>query len=276
MRRSIIFLPRPRCSLRKAPSSAVMFTALFVAGCGTTCISGFFNPGGQINISTGNAAPACALPQTKGAVGTAAAKLPKCESCTPSARVEHLYVTLRGVQLHPNAIADQNSPDWVEITPQLADEPRQIDLIGSSEPEILAESTMIAAGSYGQVRLEFLADPVADVGAIAGGATDGGQLPGKGACGATLRNCIVMGDGRVDPILWPGDVPEILITGENAEGGALVVLPDTMTALRIRLEPQQVFSSSDSQPWVARVVLVGHAQAVRPSKAKNPDYREED
>ena len=259
MIRSLISFRFPGCSLRKALASAAIFAALLVAGCGDTCVSGFFNNSFQIDITS--PASACKLTKTKGAIRTAVVRLPSCETCTPSARVEHIYVTVRSVQIHPSALADQNSPDWVEIAPQLADEPRQTDLIGSSEAEILAESTTIPVGSYRQVRLEFLSDP----------ATDDGQVPGKRKCGATLRNCIVMGDGRVDPVRWPGDVPELLITGESMEGGALVVLPDTMMALRISLEPQQVFFSSGSEPWEARVVLVGRAGAVRQSNPESPN-----
>lgn len=243
------------CSLRNALASAAIFTALSLAGCGDTCFSGFFDGGFQIN--TGSPASTCPLTKAKGAVRVALVRSPSCELCTSSARVEHLYVMLRGVQLHPSAIADRNSPDWVEVAPQLADEPQQMDLIGGSEPEIVAESTTVPVGTYRQVRLEFVPDAPAD----------GGQLLDKSECGTTLRNRIVMGDGRVDPVLWAGDVQELLITGESLEGSALVVLPDTMMALRISLEPQQVFSSSGSERCAARVVLVGRAGATRQSKS---------
>jgi len=231
--------------------SALIFTVLSLAGCGSNCYSGFINGGLQIN--TASPPSACSQTKAQGTARTAIVSVPSCESCTSSARVEHLYVTLRGVKLLPSAIADQNSPDWVEIAPQLADYPRQVDLIGDSAPELLAESPTIPAESYRQVRLEFLPDAHAE----------GGEFHGKSECGTTLRNCIVMGDRRVSPILWRGDVPQLVIKTEGVQGGALVVLPETTTRLQLTLEPQQVFISSDNKPFTAGVVLVGHASAVR-------------
>jgi Domain of unknown function (DUF4382) len=237
-------------SLRNFLASAVLFGALWLVGCGDNCFSGILSGGFEMN--TASAPSACGLTQTKAAVRTAIVQSPSCESCTSSARVEHLFVTLRGVQLHSDAIADQNSPGWVEIAPQLVDEPRQLDLIGSSETEILEDSAVIPAGTYRQVRLEFLSGP----------SNNDGDFLAKTECGTTLQNCVVMGDGRVDRVLWPGDVPQMVIKGESVQGGRLVVLPDTISWLRMRLEPHQVFTSSANEPWAARVVLMGRATAL--------------
>ena len=242
------------CHLRTAAFSAAMFAGLGLTGCAETCV--FVTVNGGFQIDTTKPASVCGLSQSRGAVTTSIVKSVRCEFCTSSARVEHLYVTLRGVQLHSSTIANQNSPDWLEIAPQLANNPRQMDLIGHSEPEILLESTAILSGSYRQVRLEFLPDA----------AKDDGHVLGKNECGA-WRNCIAMGDGSIHPVYWPRDVSELLITGESVEGGTLVVLPGTMMALRISLEPRQLFFSSKSAPWVARVVLVGRASSLRQSQS---------
>ena len=241
----------PPGSLRNAFASAVIFAAFGLVGCGTTCYSGFINNGFVLTVAS--PASTCTLNQAKGAVHTAVVKTASCESCTAGARVEHIFVTLRGVQLHPSTVADHDSPDWVEIAPQLAEEPRQIDLIGGSGVEILAESSMIPAGSYRQVRLQFVGDFAAgDERAVV-----------DNVCGATRRNCMVLGDGRVEAVRWGGEAPEVLIGGQSLEGGSVVVLPDTTMELSIRLEPRQVFSSSGKEPWVAEVVLVGRAAGVR-------------
>ena len=245
-----------RCTLRNALVSALISAAFLSASCSDSCVSGFFNPGAQITVTSGTSA--CTLPKTNGAVSTAIIKSGSCQTCTPSARVEHVYVTLRSVQLRPSAIAEQNSRDWVEIAPHL---PRQMDLIGSSEPEILSENATIPAGSYRQVRLEFLPDPP----------PVGWHFLGVKECGATRQNCVIMGDGGVDPVHWSGDVPELLITSQNMEGGELLVLPDTTTELRISLEPRQAFYSYTSDRWVAEAVLVGRVTAVRRSKIQSPD-----
>ena len=112
---------------------------------------------------------------------------------------------------------------------------------------------MIPAGSYGQVRLQFVADF----------ATEDERAAVGGACGATRPNCVVLGDGRVEAVRWTGEAPEVVITGQSLEGGSVVVLPDTTMELRIRVEARQVFSSSGREPWVAEAVLVGRAAGVR-------------
>jgi Domain of unknown function (DUF4382) len=239
------------CGPRNALPGAITLLAVLLVGCGDNCFSGFFNGGFEIN--TASPRSGCGLTTAKGAVVTAAVQAPSCESCTSSARAEHLYVMLRGVQLHPGATADRSSPDWVDVAPQLRNEPRQVEFIGASEPEILTDKTIIPAGTYRQVRLEFLPDS----------ATDSELLPAKSRCGGTLLNCVVRGDGRIEPVLWPEDAPELVITSESVDGGAIVVLPDTTTALQIRLQAHQVFSSSASEPWVTRVILVGRASVAR-------------
>ena len=240
------------CNPRNALAGVVLFAALGLTGCGDTCYAGFFN-GTSIGINLGTPASVCTLTNAKGAVRAAVVKSPSCESCTAGARVDHVYVTLRGVQLHAGVVAERNSPDWVEIAPELADEPRQIDLAGGGGPAILAESATIPAGSYRQVRLEFVRDS----------ATEDERVDVGGACGVTRRNCVVLGDGRVEAVRWTGEAPEVVITGQSLEGGSVVVLPDTTMELRIRVEARQVFSSSGREPWVAEAVLVGRVAGVR-------------
>jgi hypothetical protein len=167
--------------------------------------------------------------------------------------VEHLYVTLRGIQLHAGVVAEQDSPDWIEIAPELAKAPRQLDLLGETGAEVFAESAMIPVGSYRQVRMEFVPD-------FAG---EDGRGDVESLCGAGRRNCVVMADGSVEMVQWNGDVPEVLVRGEGVEGGAVAVLPDMTVELRISLQPQQVFSISRSAGWVPQAVLVGRAAAVR-------------
>jgi len=239
------------CGPRNALPSAITLLGVLLVGCGDNCFTGFLNGGFQIN--TASPRSGCGLTTARGAIVIAAVKAPGCESCTSSARAEHLYVTLRGVQLHPSTSAIRGSPDWVDAAPQLMDDPRQLEFIGASEPEILTDKIMIPAGTYQQVRLEFLPDP----------ATDGELFPAKSRCGGALLNCVVRGDGHIEPVLWSEDVPELLITSKSLDGGAIVVLPDTTTAVQIRLQARQVFSSSASEPWVARVILVGRAGVAR-------------
>lgn len=248
-----------RYSLWDTFCCAVIFTAIGLAGCRNSCFVGVSNNGnGSVIVKAGDPPPVCSLSQANGAVRAVALKSPVCESCTASARVEHVFVTLRSIQLCPSATADPNSPDWLEIVPHLANEPRQIDFMGRSMPEILVESAMIPAGNYRQIRLQFLADSPANA----------EKLPADNACGQTRWNCIVMADGHVEPLHLPGDVPEILITTQSREIDSLVVWPDTRMDLWLSLEPRQVVYSSGTERWKPQNVLVGRVTAVRQSPSQ--------
>ena len=233
---------------------AVIFLAVCLSGCGNSCYAGFsVNGKSGLIVVAGNPPPACSLPHVNGTVRIAALKSPACESCMPSTRVEHIFVTLQGVQLLPLAGDDTTSPDWLELAPQLAKEPRQIDLMGNPLPTILQESTSVAAGSYREVRLQLFSGPsmIAET------------LPSENACGGTLWNCLVIADGRVQPLRLPTDGSGLSISSLNIESGPIVVLPDTGMELRLSLEPHPRAYFSSTEGWTLQNVLAGHATVAR-------------
>lgn len=243
--------PLPPRSIRNVFATAVIFAAFGVVGCGNTCVSGFTTNGFFLN--TASPASACSLTQAKGAVRVVALKSPVCETCTAAARLEHLFVTLRSIQLRPSALDNTDAPDWLEIAPQLANEPRQIDLIGDSMPEILVENAIVPAGIYREVRLEFSPDSPANA----------EKLSAENACGETRWNCTIMADGHVEPLRLPGDAPELLIAIQSLESDSFVVLPESRMELQLSLEPHQVAYSSSTEGWKLQSVLVGRASVVR-------------
>ena len=240
--------------LRSTFSSAAMFMAIGLAGCGDSCFVGFSNNGnGGVIIKAGNPAPVCSLSLAHGTMSAVALKTQVCETCTAAARVEHVFVTLRSIQLRPSASDHTNSPDWLELAPQLANEPRQIDLMGNSMPVVLVESTIVPAGSYREVRLQF----------FPGSPTSAEKLPAEDACGETRWNCVVMADGHVEPLRLPGDVPELLIPSKSIESDSVVVLPDARMDLQLSLAPHQGSYFSSTEGWRPQNVLVGRAMVVR-------------
>jgi Domain of unknown function (DUF4382) len=248
--------------LQRFGCCVVILFAAALAGCGNSCFAGFSNNGtGVIVIKAGNPPPACSLTQGNGTMQVVAVKSAVCESCPATNRLQHVFVTLQGIKLHSSAIADANSPDWLEIAPQLANEPRQIDLMGDPAPEMLVEMAAVPAGTYHQVRLLFLGD------------SDGyaGKLLPENACGQEQHNCVVMADGRVQPLGWPADVSAVLITSEAMNGGSLAVLPGGRTDLRLSFQPHQMFHSSTAEPLGLRTFLVGHAATAPRSSIEQPD-----
>ena len=243
-----------RCHPRGSLLFAAVFSAIGLAGCGDFCVVGVSNNGnGSVNVNGGSVAPACSLPHVNGTMRAVALRSPVCETCTSAARVEHVFVTLRSIQLRSDASEDTNSSGWSELAPHLAEEPLQIDLMGDSAPEILAASAIVPAGSYREVRLQIFHDSSASP----------EWLPARDACGEARWNCLVMGDGRVEPLRISGDVPDLLIPLQSVGSDSVVVLPDARVELRLSLEPRMApyFSSTDG--WKLQNVLEGRATVTR-------------
>jgi hypothetical protein len=239
-----------------------MLTAFGLIGCGNSCFIGFsINGNGGVIVKAGNPAPTCSLPQRTGMVSAVVLKSPVCESCAAAARMKQVWVTLRSIQIRPSGIDDTTPVDWIELAPDLAKAPHQIDLMGNSEPVLLVDSRIVPAGSYYQVRLEFLT----------GSNGNAKELTAENACGETLWNCILMENGHVEPLHLPGDVPELVIRSRDIESDSLLVLPDARMELRLRLEPNQAAHFSASEGWTLQTILVGRAAFFRQesSEAEN-------
>lgn len=231
-----------------------------LVGCGNSCFIGFFNNGSStVIIKAGNPPPPCSLPQTNGMMSVLAVKSSVCESC-PAPHPLHIFVTLQGVQLHPTPIAGPTSPDWREIAPQLADKPLLVDLIGGSVPEVLVDDSPIPSGTYDQARLRFLPDS----------SEDGSGRLSRSPCGETRHNCVVMDDGRIEPLPWPSaETPDLLIAADALQGGSIVVPPNAKMDLLLGFQLSRTLHSSGAEPLQLRSLLTGHA-TVRQTPAAQP------
>jgi len=239
-----------RCHLRCTFRCASMFIAVGITGCSNSCFVGFSNNGnGGIIVSGGNPAPACSLSQANGTMRVVLVKSRVCETC-PAA---HVFVTLRGIQFRHSASDDTNSSQWLELAAHLANEPRQIDLMGNSLPLVLVDSAIVPAESYREIRLQFFPESPANA--------EG--LPAENACGETRWNCMVMANGHVEPFRFPGGVLELFIPSESIEGGSVVVLPDSRMDLLLSLDPLQGSYFSSDEGWKTQNALLGHATVVR-------------
>jgi hypothetical protein len=228
-----------------------LFLVTGLAGCGDFCITGFsVNGTGQVNVNAGNPPPPCTLPHVNTMMRTVALKTRACEVCSNAVKIAHVFVTLQGIQLHPAGTEEAASSKWIEITPQFAGKPRQIDLIGESGSELLQENALVPAGSYREVRLKLFT-----------GSSGNAEKPAsEDACGGSRWNCLVMANGQVQELGLPNEDSELLLPIDTDSGnGAFLLLPDSKVALQLRLEPRQVFSSSPSRGWKPQIILTGHA-----------------
>jgi Domain of unknown function (DUF4382) len=188
-----------------------------------------------------------------GMMNVAAGKSRVCEICTASSRAQHIFVTLKSIQLRSVSSDSPGNPQWLELAPQILREPRQIDLLFDSSPEILVQRASVPAGTYRELRLQFLPDSAANPDA----------LPTENSCGH--RNCMVMTDGHVEDLHFTdtADSPELLLPLQYNGGSALAVVPGATVDIRLTLQPQQVSIVSPSVGWQIHYVLVGGASVSR-------------
>ena len=236
-------------------NAVVVLACLALTSCGTTCVAGIFaNGNGIILVKNSTPPPACPFSTGMGMMNVAADKSQICEMCTASSRAQHIFVTLKSIQLHSVFPDSPNNPQSLELAPQLLREPRQIDLLDST-PEILVQSASVPAGTYRELRLQFLPD------IPAGSDTP----PVENPCGHNRRNCMLMADGRVEELHFTGngDSPELLLPLQYNGSSALAVVPGATVDLRFTLQPQQVSAVSPSEGWQIHYVLVGSASVSR-------------
>jgi hypothetical protein len=211
----------------------VLFATLFCLafmGCENFCVSGVINPGGGIVAGTGTSCPA---PKQTGNV-----MLQLNSSFTPAASswpsdVQHIFVSLRGIDALPTHPVGDDSPAWQELAPDLVTQPTQVDLMAraadSCGPSAFPDA-VIEAGVYSQVRLRLVPNqPEASE-----------PVPVENACGRIGFNCIVAANGAMRPLA--SDNPtELRIPPEGIAGGFFRVLPDDHIRLAIEFEPRASF-----------------------------------
>ena len=139
-------------------------------------------------------------------------------SCMPpNGQFTHVFITVRSVQAHLSATADDSTPGWQELAPQLASQPMQIDLFSTAQTNcILAQlgSASLPVGSYQQIRLLLLSNTPASSAAI----------PANNACAGNGFNCVVLSDNSVHELaLSSQDNTGLKIPPGQIVGGPITV-----------------------------------------------------
>jgi hypothetical protein len=154
---------------------------------------------------------------SNGGTGTVHVSITDPPSCKfPNGDFQHLYVTIRSVQAHTSATADDNTPGWHELAPQLNTQPMQIDLLAAGQTACLlttlGSNTALPAGIYQQIRLLLVAND------------GGGPVPTANACGNDGFNCAVLQDGSVHELLLSSQANTGLkIPPGQVEGGPITI-----------------------------------------------------
>lgn len=215
---------------------------VFFVGCTNTCFTVTSNPPSTtVNVKAGNPQPTCTLTTANGTVQVAIAGASLCSSCMGSHRVQHIFVSFAGIAAHTGSVAEDTSPNWQELMPQLSAHPLQVDLRTeeASPPaqQSLGEGVAIPVGIYRQLRLRFVANrPAPD-----------DALPEKNACRGAGFNCVLLEDGRIEPLLLDNAAPELRITPERIVTGGFLILPEATTHLVLDFHVSWALVSLDDQ-----------------------------
>jgi hypothetical protein len=204
-----------------------------MAGC-NTCFVAFSNNGsGGVIIKSGNPPPACSLPQPVGKMSVTVRKAPECVNCAASSRIEHVFITLQSIRLRPSSPIRTDSVELVELAPALEKDPHQVDLAGDSSSDALLKGAIVPAGTYQELQMRLLS----------GHQDDTLQLATENACGDGQWNCIITGDGRIQPLYGPGPSPEVVVPFKVTDGTPLVVLPNSVIDLEVQWARQTILAS---------------------------------
>lgn len=213
------------------PSQAVLFAILFLGlgliGCDNSCFVFVSNPGGTVSTGTNP----CSLNQTNGNVRTQITTSRTPRAGDEPATIQHIFVTLRGIEANPSATAGEDSPGWQELAPKLVAQPMQLDLIASSgdshELDILGDAT-VPADAYRQIRLRLSSNQV--------GPDD--SVSRENSCGNVGSNCIVTSDGHVRPLVLDTGLSQMQVSSDRISGGFFRIFPETNVDLKIEFNPQ--------------------------------------
>jgi hypothetical protein len=235
----------------KRTSRIYFFTTLLfclsLLGCSNYCFVFVSNPGGSISANT----PSCQLNTATGNVRLRVSAAPTSSTEAALPAVQHIFVTLRGIEALPSALPDNDSPDWRELAPKLATQPEQLDLLAHSA-DSCERSTFgdvaVPADAYRQIRVRLSPNQPA---------TDE-PVPEENACGSVGFNCVVTPDGRIRPLALDPVSSQFQISSDHISGGFFRVLPETALNLEIEFNPQSTLIFSADDP--VRLVPVFNAE----------------
>jgi hypothetical protein len=101
--------------------------------------------------------------------------------------ISHIFLTITDVQIHTSSTAGPNDPGWIDLTPNLKQNPMQVDMLGQANNQCflatLGSTTQIQPGTYQQIRIMLAAN----------NATVSGNK-----CGSTA-NCVVLSSSPSSP-----------------------------------------------------------------------------
>jgi hypothetical protein len=233
-------------------SVLILFAAmLFVAGCGTSCFVGIINPpNNSLTLPAGTLPPVCSSSQPMAALKVVGSMAAACTDCATAQEWSHAYLYLGGIELHPGTVADENSPDWQELAPDLGQHPRFIDLIENAQRQDmvlpLEVTGDIPSGTYYQLRLHLAR--------VLHSESQTEELSAANRCAVTARaNCLVNADNS-NHVLRTLDGDEFLSVQMTVP---LEVRVGHLNQIRIQFRPEWLLQRNASGAIELSPVLHG-------------------
>ena len=215
---------------------ACLLLCFVLIGCGDTCfvITGIFP-----NTTSTTNPPTCNLGTGNGTITVGIISVRPSPLAPMSPNLQHVFITLRGIEANPNSVAAEDSPDWQELAPQLATEPVQIDLMASTVSGVscasrLTQKSTVRASVYRQIRLRLVPDQRAS----------GEPQPKRNECNGPNFNCVVDTNGHAHALALKNGARDLLITSDRIMDGSFNVLPDTEANLSIVFDPYSSFAAA--------------------------------
>jgi hypothetical protein len=205
----------------------ILLSCIGFAGCENFCVVGVSNPGGgggTVGVGT-----TCPVPNQTGNV-----TLQLNSSVTPTAPswpsdVQHIFVSVRGIEALPADPSGEDLPAWQELTPDLATQPAQVDLMAratSACGRSVFPEARVSTGVYTQLRVRLVPNQ-----------PDASEpVPAENACGKVGFNCIVASSGAIR-LLTSDDPTELRIPANGIADGFFRVVPDDHIRLAIEFDP---------------------------------------
>ncbi|HXN97378.1 MAG TPA: DUF4382 domain-containing protein [Candidatus Acidoferrales bacterium] len=161
-------------------------------------------------------------------MGTVLVSISDPPSCMPpNGNFAHVFITVRSVQAHTSATANDSSAGWQELAPQLVSAPMQIDLFSKPDTTcVLAQlgSASLPVGSLQQIRLLLVSNSPAA----------GAAVPSPNACAGNGFNCVVLDDGTIhELVLSSQDNTGLKIPSGQVLGGPIQVAAGQSVDLNI-------------------------------------------
>jgi hypothetical protein len=147
-------------------------------------------------------------------IGTVNVMLSDPATCSgPQGTISHIFVTITDVKIHASSSAGPNDAGWIDLTPNLSQNPMQVDLLGVANNQCflatLGSTTEIQPGTFQQIRI-FLA---------ANNATVSGNK-----CGGTANCVMVNNSATPEPLMLSSEAQTgIKIASGQIAGGQFTV-----------------------------------------------------